>query len=59
MPLFEYVCGECGQGFEKLVRFAEAEVRCPYCDSQAVQRQLSLFAVTGGADPSGCSPSFG
>jgi len=55
MPLYEYVCTECRERFEKLVpRFGD-EVACPSCASAAVEKQLSVFAV-GSATPSfeGC-----
>jgi putative FmdB family regulatory protein len=45
MPIYEYACNGCGSRFEKLVRrFAEA-VSCPSCASEAVDKQLSVFAV--------------
>jgi putative FmdB family regulatory protein len=45
MPLYEYVCDECQARFEKLVRAWGEDVACPECDSAAVSRQLSTFAV--------------
>jgi putative FmdB family regulatory protein len=46
MPLYEYVCGECAVKFEKLVaRWGDA-VSCPHCASEAVEKQLSSFAVS-------------
>jgi len=50
MPLFEYVCGDCGQEFEKIVPSYKAAVRCKTCHSSRVEKQLSVFAVAGGAD---------
>jgi putative FmdB family regulatory protein len=64
MPIYEYACGGCGHRFEKLVkRFAEA-VACPACESHAVDKQLSVFAVGGTAsgaraEPAGCAPGGG
>ena len=43
MPIFEYVCRECHQGFETLVRAAKA-VECPSCNSTNLEKQLSVFA---------------
>jgi putative FmdB family regulatory protein len=58
MPLYEYVCAECGTGFEKLVRRFGDRVDCPSCSSARVDKQLSVFAVAS-ASPSlpieGCS----
>ena len=55
MPLYEYVCRDCGTGFEKLVRRFGDAVDCPSCASAAVEKQLSAFAV-GSSAPSfeGC-----
>ncbi len=44
MPLYEFVCGSCGQQFEALVRRSGAPV-CPRCSSSDLQRVPSLFAV--------------
>ena len=45
MPLYEYHCTECGQRFELLRRFQDADrdVVCPQCQSQQVERQISSF----------------
>jgi putative FmdB family regulatory protein len=52
MPLFEFICSECSQPFEELVRSASAidELNCPSCGSQQITKKLSTFAskVTGG-----------
>lgn len=52
MPIFEFVCTECGAPFEELVRSANytEEVLCPACGSDQVKKQISSFAarVTGG-----------
>jgi putative FmdB family regulatory protein len=47
MPLYEYVCDECSSSFEKLVRTWGEAVTCPQCQSAAVEKQLSSFAVKG------------
>ena len=46
MPIFEFVCQECGSPFEELVRSATAvdEVACPFCESEQVAKQISTFA---------------
>jgi putative FmdB family regulatory protein len=56
MPIYEYLCQECGSAFEKLRKAREADegVECPDCDSGNVKRQLSSFAQAGGcAAPAG------
>jgi putative FmdB family regulatory protein len=55
VPLYEYVCRDCGAGFEKLVRRFGDAVDCPTCSSAAVDKQLSVFAVASPAPvPQGC-----
>jgi putative FmdB family regulatory protein len=51
MPLYEYECQSCHHHFELLVR-EQTVLACPACNSDALQKQLSVFAV--GAD----SPKF-
>jgi len=62
MPIFEYVCKNCGSKFEKLVLAGRRgqQVRCPECSSNSVEKALSLFGCSG--DPressgSNCAPS--
>ena len=45
MPIYEYRCRACGRDFEALVRDAKAPP-CPHCDSEDIERLLSLFAVS-------------
>ena len=47
MPLYEYVCRACGEGFEALVRSWQESVACPACSAADVEKQLSSFAFTG------------
>ena len=52
MPLFEFVCSQCGSQFEELVRSASVieGVICPSCQSEDVTKKISTFAskITGG-----------
>lgn len=50
MPLFEYRCLSCGNQFEFLTRSGVAPA-CPKCESESLEKQLSVFAV-GGASAS-------
>jgi putative FmdB family regulatory protein len=45
MPIYEYVCRDCGSPFEKLVRRFGEQVFCPSCAGGSVDKQLSVFAV--------------
>jgi putative FmdB family regulatory protein len=60
MPIYEYVCKDCGQPFEKIVPRYGSQVDCAYCNSANVEKQLSVFAVAssstgaGEASDAGC-----
>ncbi|RPI88399.1 MAG: zinc ribbon domain-containing protein [Chloroflexi bacterium] len=58
MPIFEFVCSECGRPFEELVRSSSAVdgVICPTCGSTEVKKKISTFAskISGGSS----FPSF-
>lgn len=60
MPLYEYCCAECGERFELLRRFQDADRNqtCPRCQSQEVERLLSSFASRG-SPTAGCGPATG
>jgi putative FmdB family regulatory protein len=47
MPIFEFICQECGWEFEELLRSASliSEVSCPACESDQVAKKLSIFAA--------------
>lgn len=46
MPIFEFLCQECGSPFEELVFSSDAvdEVICPSCGGSQVVKQISTFA---------------
>jgi putative FmdB family regulatory protein len=46
MPIYEFICLDCGNQFEKLQSFSDTTVpRCPQCQSERVQKRLSPPAV--------------
>ena len=45
MPMFEYECRQCHREFELLVR-ESTELACPACQSQDLEKRLSVFAVS-------------
>ena len=47
MPIFEYICKECGHQFEAVV-MGSKKAECPSCQSGKLQQQLSTFAVGPG-----------
>lgn len=44
MPIHEYACRACGNGFETLVR-SDTVPACPRCRSTQLDKQLSVFAT--------------
>jgi len=52
MPIYEYTCDHCGEGFEWLVRGGE-QPSCPACGRKRLTKQLSLPAahVAGATGP--------
>lgn len=64
MPIFEYICLECGHEFEKLVRNSSEnnEIKCPVCNSSQLEDKVSGFAsvsTAGSLGSSNCTPSGG
>lgn len=66
MPIFEFICSDCGRPFEELVMSTSkiSEVTCPICKSQNITKQISTFASKlsgggsfsfGGASSASCS----
>ena len=47
MPLYGFVCQDCGEEFEELVLGGSSteDVQCPKCKTKNVERQLSLIAA--------------
>jgi putative FmdB family regulatory protein len=56
MPIYEYLCDECNERFEKIVINKQQEISCPKCASKRATIQLSVFATAGGGST---SPSGG
>jgi putative FmdB family regulatory protein len=65
MPIFEFVCTDCGEPFEELVMSSGRtdDLICPACHSQNITKKISTFAArlsSGGSysfstSGSGCS----
>ena len=47
MPIFEYICRDCGRPFERIVARYDSETECIHCNSENIEKQLSVFAVAG------------
>jgi len=50
MPIYEYLCKDCRNLFEKILTLAEYDrepIACPKCGSKNVEQELTAFyAVT-------------
>jgi putative FmdB family regulatory protein len=58
MPIYEYVCDDCGERYERIVMNKTTAIECPKCASAKHTLQLSVFAAHGnGAKSSGESLS--
>jgi len=44
MPIFEYLCKDCGKQFEALL-IGSQEAECPGCKGKKLEQQLSTFSV--------------
>ena len=56
MPLYEYLCRDCGRAFERYVRAWGDTVECPACGGTSVEKKVSSFAfasASGGASSAG------
>ena len=47
MPIFEYLCEDCGTKFEKLMRngATASDTVCPSCGERHLEQQHSTFAA--------------
>jgi putative FmdB family regulatory protein len=58
MPIYEYVCDDCGERYERIVMNQKQAITCPECESAKSTIQLSVFAAHGnGSKASGGSAS--
>ena len=63
MPIYEYLCKDCGVRFEILrsIKEADSPVPCKSCQSGHTQRTLSVFfaqsgsQIVAGGSSGGCS----
>ena len=57
MPIYEYICEECQEQFEKIVLNKQQEIACPKCSSKKAAIQLSVFSSAVGAGSPKSTPS--
>lgn len=68
MPIYEYICEDCGtetELFFKSISAGQTDVRCDHCGSSRVTRKFSLAGVsmgsgssTGGFSPQSSTSGF-
>jgi putative FmdB family regulatory protein len=49
MPIYEYVCDDCGERYERIVMSSRTAITCPKCESGKKTVQLSVFAAPAGS----------
>ncbi len=59
MPIYEYHCDDCGSDFELLVRSASDKPNCIKCDSNKVDKKLSVFSASVATPASKCAMKGG
>ncbi len=61
MPIYEYECNQCGEPFEKMVRFSEADhiPICPKCASNDTRKKISAVVSFGTSGLGAASSSAG
>ena len=59
MPIYEYLCEDCGETFEKMVRFSEADLApaCPKCTSKDTHKKMSRIASLNASSAGSTSSS--
>jgi putative FmdB family regulatory protein len=63
VPIYEYVCDDCGEHYERIVMSKNAAITCPKCESAKKTVQLSVFAAPANgsksSERSGSRPTSG
>jgi len=59
MPIYEYICLECGEKFSLLrsIHATENDITCSRCKSKEIKKVLSAFSCAAGS-AGGFSSSF-
>jgi len=50
MPIYEYLCNDCGSRFEQIVLSRDTKIACPKCASPRHTLQLSVFSAPAKSD---------
>ena len=59
MPIYEYICDDCGERYEQIVLSRKTAVACPRCESRRHSLQLSVFSAPAKSGNSGSSSGAG
>ncbi len=59
MPIYEYICDDCGEHYERIVMNGKTKVTCPKCTSGKHTIQLSVFAAPANGSKSSKGSSSG
>jgi putative FmdB family regulatory protein len=59
MPIYTYVCNECGEKFDLLIGVTaqQEELKCQKCGSENIKKMMGSFSVSGGSPKSSGSDS--
>ena len=57
MPIYEYVCDDCGEHYERIVMNRNTTITCPKCDSGKHTIQLSVFSARANGSKASSDPS--
>jgi len=60
MPLYSYVCNDCGESFDLLIGVTaqKAEIKCSKCGSENIDKTFGSFNMSGsGSKKSGSDMS--
>jgi putative FmdB family regulatory protein len=57
MPIYEYVCDDCGEQYERIVMNKDTIISCPKCTSGKHTIQLSVFAAPANGHKSSADSS--
>ena len=54
MPIYEYICKDCGNEFEQLVSRSDSEISCSKCGSGNLEKQFSVFGTASASSGPTC-----
>jgi putative FmdB family regulatory protein len=57
MPIYEYLCDDCGERYEQIVMSKSQAIACPKCASRKRTLQLSVFSAPANGNKSSADSS--